>query len=576
MNYFQKSTLQWSLTLLLTAGFGSSALAQVVPNAGSISRDFERAGKTLELQKAPVVPAIKDQEPVTPPLAGGARFYVKGFKISGATVFTDNELQALLKDLTAKELSLSDLQQALERLTDYYRQRDYFVARAYLLAQDVQEGIVAITILEGRVADIVVKTIGELRLDREIVKRTMRAALPADGVISLPPVERGLLLAYDLPGIEARATLSPGTEVGTSTLTLEVTEGPLISGTVEADNFGNRYSGQEGIGATVSLNDPSGFGDQLALRAATTQDSHYGRISYQIPIGYSGWKLGAEYAETHYSLCCEFSALDVSGHAHQTIGRASYPIVRSRSFNLFGALSYSHQTFYNSAANVATSDSRLNSTNLGFSGNSQDLFGGGGFNNFNLSVTAGNLNLDAVIADKALDAATARADGNYEKATFAISRQQQLAGDFSLRGNLAGQLASKNLASAEKFVLGGSQGVRAYPSGEAAGDEGYLASLELAYQWLPTLEVSGFIDYGEVTLHKDPWAGANLGRPFSDNRYSLAGAGVGMRWIQPGNFFVRATLAFPIGDNPGRSATGNDSDGRQSNARGWIQAVKQF
>ena len=50
---------------------------------------------------------------------------------------------------------------------------------------------------------------------------------------------------------------------------------------------------------------------------------------------------------------------------------------------------------------------------------------------------------------------------------------------FFLFSATAGQLADKNLDTAEKFYLGGPGGVRAYPQGEATGDQGYRLSGEL-------------------------------------------------------------------------------------------------
>jgi hemolysin activation/secretion protein len=43
------------------------------------------------------------------------------------------------------------------------------------------------------------------------------------------------------------------------------------------------------------------------------------------------------------------------------------------------------------------------------------------------------------------------------------------------------QFADKNLDSSEKLSLGGATGVRAYPSGEASGDEGRKLSVDAKY-----------------------------------------------------------------------------------------------
>ena len=61
---------------------------------------------------------------------------------------------------------------------------------------------------------------------------------------------------------------------------------------------------------------------------------------------------------------------------------------------------------------------------------------------------------------------------------FVYSESQRL--DLQILGSM--QLANKNLDSSEKFTLGGIGGVRAYPSGEASGDEGRKISFDLKYK----------------------------------------------------------------------------------------------
>ena len=87
----------------------------------------------------------------------------------------------------------------------------------------------------------------------------------------------------------------------------------------------------------------------------------------------------------------------------------------------------------------------------------------------------------------------------------------------SLYGGISGQLASGNLDASEKMVLGGMDGVRAYPQGEGFGDEGLLATVE-ARRMMPGLSdrvpgqvhLLAFVDGGRISIDKDPWlAGSN-------------------------------------------------------------------
>jgi hemolysin activation/secretion protein len=148
----------------------------------------------------------------------------------------------------------------------------------------------------------------------------------------------------------------------------------------------------------------------------------------------------------------------------------------------------------------------------------------------------------------------------------------------SLYGGINSQSANKNLDSAEKFSLGGAQGVRGYPSGEGSGDEGMVAQLELRAD-LP-LQTAGamwqafmFTDYGNVTVNRNNFVVGGL----TPNSYSLKSWGLGLNVAKAGSFQVRTMWASKVGDNPGRNTiTGNDADGKSARSRVWLQAVTQF
>jgi len=561
---------------LLCAGFIFPAAAQTPLDAGRIQRDFER-NRVPALPPSPAAPPVVE-EPVRPALAAPdtARFLVKGFRISGTRAYTETELLPLLQEWTGKELTLANLQRAADKLTRYYRDHGYFVARAYLPAQDIKDGIVEIVVLEGRIDRISSRATGEVRLRDSVIEGTLREAFRHDGLIWEPELERSLLLLSDMPGIEARATLAPGGEVGTSNLTAEISEGPLLSGIADIDNYGNKFTGTLRYSGALSLNDLTGYGDALSLAATGAEHSGYGRLGYRMPIGYSGFTVGAAYAASRYKLCCEFAALDAHGNAQVKTLSVSYPFVRSRDFTLRGSLSYENRHYFNATAVSTTSDKTSRAVSLSVFGDARDDSGGGGLSSFSLTVDGGHFGLGDWPADQAADAATTQTQGRYQKLGYTLARLQRLGESWAAYGALSGQFASKNLDSADKFVLGGPAGVRAYPQGEAAGDAGLLLNLELRYEWSAALRLAGFVDYGEITLHKNEWTNWNGGYTGLRNRYSLAGYGLSVRWDQPGDFFLQASLASRIGRNPGRDSSGNDVDAATQNPRLWMQAVKYF
>ncbi|MEN6565375.1 MAG: ShlB/FhaC/HecB family hemolysin secretion/activation protein, partial [Veillonellales bacterium] len=158
---------------------------------------------------------------------------------------------------------------------------------------------------------------------------------------------------------------------------------------------------------------------------------------------------------------------------------------------------------------------------------------------------------------------------DFAKTVLDWHRQQAVAPNLNLAVHFTGQTANRNLDSSEKLFLGGADGVRAFPQGEASGDEGYLISGEL--QWLlpglsdskNTVSLAGFYDYGSVMVNKHPWAGAG------DNRRSLMGAGLGIRWAHSREYALRLDYAWKIGDEAATS--GSDKTGRL-----WLQGIRYF
>ncbi|WP_157889110.1 POTRA domain-containing protein [Herminiimonas arsenitoxidans] len=145
-------TLQPLTAALLGSFFAIPALAQGIPNAGRL----------LEEIKPPVtlpntsIEALPIEETVRTPLSlpTDIRIKVSAIQITGTKAFSEQQLQPLVADLIGGEHSLAELEQAAQRITQYYRQQGYMLARAYLPAQAIKDGKVEISILEGRLDKI--------------------------------------------------------------------------------------------------------------------------------------------------------------------------------------------------------------------------------------------------------------------------------------------------------------------------------------------------------------------------------------------------------------------------------------
>jgi hemolysin activation/secretion protein len=216
---------------------------------------------------------------------------------------------------------------------------------------------------------------------------------------------------------------------------------------------------------------------------------------------------------------------------------------------------------------------------LSFSGDKLDKYQGGGLNTWNLGLTVGDLDLK-LAADAASDASAYQTAGAYSKTTYGLSRLQKLTGNYSLYGSWKGQRAHKNLDGSEQFSLGGPENVRAYPVGEASGDNGDLFNVELRYDYpeptdLGILQLKGFVDAGSIELHKDMLGNTNS--TFTgENNYWIKGWGVGATLTKQKEYMLKAVWSKKIGDNPGRDTNGMDADGYNDASRIWAQFMIWF
>lgn len=534
-----------------------TVFAATLPNAGRLIHEIETAPLS--------VPAPQSLDLTLPDssngkvAAGGPTLSVTGFRLTGNQAIPSSELLPLLDDLKGRSLSLGELQQAAQRLSDYYRQRGYPLARAYLPAQEIDQGVVEIALLEGRYGQVRLQN-GSRVSDR--VLNAPLSPLESGTAVEGKELERSLLLLQDTPGVEVKSTLRPGTSVGTSDLIVEARPAPLVSGSIDADNYGNRYMGQNRLGLTLNLNSPLGLGDQLSLRAMRSdEDQNYQRISYQLPVGTVGTQVGVAYSDMDYELSKDFDELDAHGNARIATAFVLQPLIRSRAFNLYGHLQFEDKFLEDDIDLFSSrSDKRLRNWSATLSGNAQDSLGGGGVTSFALTYTHGDLNIDSGDVER-LDSATTRTQGTFNKWNPAILRLQRLTDRLSLYTHLQAQLSDGNLDSAEKFWLGGPYGVRAYPQGEATGDQGWLANVELRYALTPAWQLSTFIDHGEIRLNEDTWDDG-------DNHRSLSGAGVGVNWSDHG-WRISAVSAWKLGSER------TESDVNRT-PRVWVQLVRYF
>ncbi|HWQ62405.1 MAG TPA: ShlB/FhaC/HecB family hemolysin secretion/activation protein [Negativicutes bacterium] len=519
----------------------------------------EKKGPSITVDDKPPAVNADDQQKIP----------VKGFRISGEPPMPANGLLGLIEGDAGKEITLGELSALAGKLTQHMRKNGYLVAFAYIPAQDIKDGIVEVAVIPGKYGQVKIE--GRGRFDHDLLKAMLHTAKTGT-VITQGALERALLILSDLGGVRVKATLSPGEAAGSADLILEISDTARWRGTAFADNWGNRYTSSNRLGVQMTAGNIDGRGADLSLGGLISEKSRMTNynLGYSAFLGNDGARFSVKHSRVDYTLGESYADLGATGQATVTSGDLSYPLVRNRAFSLYGTLGYDGKRLRDDQRSVDSYvPKKSHMVSVGLAGNFTDSWLGGGHNDFTIIYYKGRLTIeDTGTADT--DANTARAAGNFSKTVVSYGRQQTVAENLAFHLNFTGQLADKNLDSSEKIFLGGADGVRAFPQGEAAGDTGYKLTGELRWR-LPGLSagkdnvyLAGFYDYGSVIVNHTPWTGAG-----DSNRRSLMGAGLGLLWTRSPDFSLRLDYAWKLGKEQATADT-------DKNGRLWLQGIKYF
>jgi hemolysin activation/secretion protein len=541
------------LNAALGAALAAAALGLLAGSPGALAQaQPPTPGTVLETvpERRPVPPPppqlVLPREEAPAADRGGPRFAVYGFAFSGNTVFPEARLRRLVERYVDLELNLFELNRAADAVTRFYRDQGYPVARAIVPAQRVEDGLVRIEVVEGRIGHVVFE--GNRRYG-EAFLAARTAPLLKERVLTISALERALLLLNDLPGMTARVTLEPGREFGTTDAVVTVEE-RAIEAQLQLSNTGRREVGTLRADIGASLDNPLGIGDQLAVRTIRSQQGlfDYRRVSYSLPLLPSGLRFAAGASRVEYSVAGDFAALGIRGTVSGSDLGLSYPLKRSRLTNMSASVGERRTTAEQSAlgapvsqtslqlytASLNTSwvhaDSSASSLTLSFSGNGKDNVG--------------------PVAKP--DALRARTDIDYTYLTGISPRW-----DFFFHGQLIQTAGAA--PDTEKFGLGGPDSVRAYRSSELRGDDGWLTQLEFRRQFALGEMVgvgSLFYDWGGVR---------NRGFAGQDK---LQGVGAGVTLFPARNLRAQVQVATPFQSR----IPGDQKEG----ARIWFSLAAQF
>jgi hemolysin activation/secretion protein len=531
------------------------ALAQQATQPGY---DPVQTEKRFERQQSDQAPAGRPRMPIPqfarPKGRAGTKpiFLLRRVSVTGATAIPLDRLATAYQPYLGKNVSEADLIAMAAAVSDVYRAAGFHLSRAIIPPQDVGNGRLHLHVIEGSITDVALKGEGA----EQFGIRPMLDAVVAERPAQLATLERQLFLINGRPGVHIDDTglEEIGTASGRFRLIVYLKTWHLFT-SFGVDNLGSSSVGPWQSYATAAFNSYLAAGDSLVVNLSTTladpRQLAFGRLSYEVPVGTDGARIGASgyYSEVWPGDIRHLVNDNTKTESFEVHG-SIVPLQSQRSsLTLTAGLAFSNVTendffgpvYADHIRNLSlTSDYRL-----------QDNFGGNNYLTLNY-----RQGLDILGASHRDDDFLSRdgASAKFSALNFWFTRYQTLSDAWSLKFASAGQWASGPLFTSQQFYLGGAAFGRGYGSAEISGDNGIAGSVELRFdqrlnwQYLSGYQLYGFVDSGAA------W---NDGFAISDG-LSLTSAGGGIRFFLWDGLLADIGGAVPLTyrapDNLGRGA----------------------
>lgn len=450
-----------------------------------------------------------------PTSISGPTIEVKGFRFSGNSSFSGDELKAVLGPLVGRKLSMAELGYAADLIGKYY-QDEGILARAVIPVQDVVDGLVAVQVVEGKLAAVEIDAASK-SADSESQRTYVQAGAKPGDVINLRRIERGTLLLNRLPGNNVRTVLRAGSIEGTSSVVIVDEPSRDQNVVLSFDRSGSSRAGFERVTGNVSFFPIAQFGDVLNITGLASRGVQYARLGYTLPVGSDGLSFLISGSGLRYKLLN--TPLSLKGNSETATLGAKYPIILQSDQSVILSFESGYRRFSDRIETLLTNRSVVFGS-LGLDVMTSDALLSGGSNAFGATLTAG----------KTLK------KNNYTTLVAYVTRRQSLSTNDVIELRINGQIGSAKVDQSQMMMINGSNGVFAFGNDDdVAGRSGFVGRATYQRALGSRLSASVFYDLGRVY-------GADPTRP-----KTLKGAGLGAIWRSPWGVTFDASAARAIG-----------------------------
>ena len=292
------------------------------------------------------LPPLKDLDIVEAP----NEVVLKGIEFDGNTVFSDEELFALVKERVGKKTGVEELEAIRKTISQHYFDAQYVNSGAVIDAQDMSNGVLVVRIVEGRLDNINILNEGWLRSGYV----TSRIHREVSDPLNLDDLKRGLeFVRRDEKIRKINTALVPGDELGQSHLDMIVTENRVFDVGLGVSNRRPPSVGAEEAEVYFGTKNLTSLGDTLRGNYTLSQegmeewdvdDGGNYSLFYSLPLTRWDTTLDLGYNQSDYVILEEpFNTLDIESDTRMYSVGLRQPIYRDLQHELSLTLKGEHR-----------------------------------------------------------------------------------------------------------------------------------------------------------------------------------------------------------------------------------------
>lgn len=483
----------------------------------------------------PELPPTPPEQPL--PSGADTPFSVTDINVVGSTLFDEVTLEAIVASYENRQVTLAELQQAADEITQLYLNDGYITSRAVISTQTIVDGVVQIDVIEGELEEIIVEG-----TDRLVDYVRVRVAQAGTRPLNQSNLEDQLrLLRVDPMFDSVEASLRAGSGVGKSRLIVRVEEADTIGGSIFSDNNSPPSVGDVRIGGSLQFLNLAGLGDTLFGSATwtTTAGSKVYELGYRVPISPTNGTLLLRATPNEFEITDpDQPTFDLGTEGSTDIYEISVrqPLIRTPREEFALSLGYRYREGSTLISGIITDATTTNVVSFGQDYVRRDING------------AWALQSQFRLGEEDTDetATTDSSSDGFFSWIGQAQRVQRLSDDNLLLLQTSVQLTPDSLPGSEKFFAGGGLSVRGYDQNQRFGDNGFRFAIEDQIvvtrdeAGLPFFQIAPFLEGAYVWNDTDSI-------DVTDNNF-LLGTGVGFLLNVVEGLNARADLAYPLID----------------------------